>query len=195
MPIGLVPPLLLSILLVGYSPGPANLFAFAMVLRHGRRQALRMWCGLVVGFCIVATICVLAIHFFGMAFGGYIRYLKYLGAAYILWLAIRMYKASGKARKVRRTCTFMSGMIVQLLNAKIILYELTIYATFVLPYSERLIDLFEVAALLILAGPGANLVWILAGDFLRHFFVKYERAADFGMSLLLGGCAIWLGFS
>ncbi len=195
MPLELLPALLISILLVGYSPGPANLFAFAMVLRHGRRAALRMWCGLLVGFIFAATLCVLAMHTFGVAFSGYVKYLKYVGAAYIFWLAVRMYKSRGKARKGRRACTFWSGFIVQATNAKIILYELTVYATFVLPYSERLVDLFAVAALLILAGPGANLTWLLAGSFLRHFFVRYEHAADLVMSILLGACAIWIACS
>lgn len=192
MPPSLLPALLLSILLVGYSPGPANVFAFAMVLRYGRREALRMWVGLLAGFSCAAVLCVLAMHFFGLAFGAYVVYLKYVGAAYLLWLAVRLCPSHGAADAERRGCTFWNGFVVQFTNAKIILYELTVYATFVLPYSDRLADFLAVAALLSLAGPGANLAWLLAGSFLRKFFLRYRRVADGVMALLLGGCALWI---
>ncbi len=192
MPLNLLPALLLSILLVGYSPGPANLFAFAMVLRYGRREALRMWLGLLAGFCCAATALVLAMHFFGLAFGACIIYLKYVGAAYLLWLAGRIYRSRGAESRENRSCTFWNGFLVQFTNAKIILYELTVYATFVLPHSNRLSDLFAVAALLTLAGPGANLAWLLAGSFLRRFFLRYQRTADTVMAALLVGCALWV---
>lgn len=192
MPLSSLPALLLSILLVGYSPGPANVFALAMVLRYGRRAAFRMWFGLLAGFSCAAAICVLVMHSFGLAFGAFVVYLKYVGAAYLFWLAVRIYRSRGAANQECRDCTFWNGFIVQFTNAKIILYELTVFATFVLPYSERLSDLFAVAALLSLAGPGANLAWLLAGSFLRKFFLRYQRTADGVMAFLLGGCALWV---
>ena len=192
MPLTHLPALLLSILLVGYSPGPANVFALAMVLRHGRREALRMWVGLLAGFSCAATICVFVMHFFGRTFGVFVVYLKYAGAAYLLWLAARIYLSRGAPRQENRDCTFWSGFVVQFTNAKIILYELTVYATFVLPHSDRLVDFLAVAALLSLAGPGANLAWLLAGSFLRRLFVRHPRTVDGVMAVLLGGCALWI---
>lgn len=73
------------------------------------------------------------------------------------------------AKENDKTCTFLSGMIVQLTNAKIILFELMAYTTFVLPYSNRIYDLLIVTALLEIAGPGANLVYLLAGGKLHNF--------------------------
>ena len=192
MPLNLLPALLLSIFLVGYTPGPANIFAFAMVLRYGRREALRMWLGLLAGFSCAATLCVLAMHFFGLAFGAFVVYLKYVGATYLFWLAARIYLSRGAENQKRRACTFWNGFVVQFTNAKIILYELTVFATFVLPHSDRLSDLLVIAALLSLAGPGANLAWLLAGSFLRGFFLRYQRTADGVMAVLLAGCALWV---
>ena len=62
---------------------------------------------------------------------------------------------------------------MQMTNAKIILFDLTVYSSFVLPYSSRFIDLLPVAALLLIAGPGANMVWLLAGNLLRPHFHPY----------------------
>lgn len=195
MPLSSLPALLLSIFLVGYSPGPANVFALAMVVRYGRRAALRMWLGLFAGYASAALVCVLLVHFLGVAIGEWIGILKYIGAAYLLWLAVRVYRTRGASEEERRGCTFANGFIVQFTNAKIILYELTVYATFVLPHSTRILDLLAVAALLSLAGPGANLAWLLAGSFLRRCFLRYRSVTDCILAILLAGCALWVLFA
>ena len=45
-----LPTLLLQILLVGFTPGPANIYALTMSLRHGRTVSLVMWLGMLTGF-------------------------------------------------------------------------------------------------------------------------------------------------
>ena len=112
-----------------------------------------MWLGLLVGFTIAALILTLATHCIGEAMGQYVKYIKYAGAAYILYLAWKTYSASGEQQRSTRGCSFLSGMVVQLTNAKILLFELMVFSTFVLPYSDSLTDLLSVAVLLELAGP------------------------------------------
>ena len=192
MPISLLPSLLLAIFAVGYSPGPANLYSLACCLKFGRRKALKMWRGLLTGFSIGAVIMVVLTHLLGEVMGDYVIYLKYLGAAYILWLAWKMWRFSGQNNTEAQECTFTSGMIVQLTNAKMLLFELTAFSVYVLPYSDRLTDLFVVAALLLIAGPGANLVWLYAGAYLRRFFAKYQKQVDIVMAILLALCAIYI---
>lgn len=192
MPITLLPSLLLAIFAVGYSPGPANLYSLACCLKFGRRKALKMWRGLLTGFSIGAVIMVVLTHLLGEVMGDYVIYLKYLGAAYILWLAWKMWRFSGQNNTEAQECTFTSGMIVQLTNAKMLLFELTAFSVYVLPYSDRIADLFVVAALLLIAGPGANLVWLYAGAYLRRFFAKYQKQVDIVMAILLALCAIYI---
>lgn len=146
MPLHLLPSLLLHILMVGYTPGPANLYALSCSLKYGRKSALRMWYGELCGFLISVTLVSIATHFIGTTMGEYVGWLKYVGATYILWLAYNIYKTKGLAESEAKTCTFMSGMLVQLTNAKMILFDLTIFSMFVLPYSNRLIDLLIVGS-------------------------------------------------
>lgn len=190
MPLHLLPSLLLYILMVGYTPGPANLYALSCSLKYGRKSALRMWYGELCGFLISVTLVSIATHFIGTTMGEYVGWLKYVGAAYILWLAYNIYKTKGLAENEAKTCTFMSGMLVQLTNAKMILFDLTIFSMFVLPYSNRLIDLLIVGYILTLAGPTANLVWLLAGAWLRKWFVSYKKIIDIILATLLALCAV-----
>lgn len=192
MPYSLLPTLLLQILLIGYSPGPANIFSLTMSLRHGRRASLIMWLGLLTGFSIAVTIMAIITHCIGIAFGEYVEYLKYIGAAYIVYLAYKIYTSKRKASETDKDCSFLSGMIVQLTNAKMLLFEMTAFSTFVLPYSNRLIDLLEVGAWLLIAGPIANLVWLLAGSYLRQFFVNYGREVDIVSAIALLLCAVYI---
>ncbi|MBR3627020.1 MAG: LysE family transporter [Bacteroidaceae bacterium] len=190
MPLSQLPTLLLYILIVGYTPGPANIYSLTCAMKYGRKQALVMWRGLLTGFTIAVIGMAVLSHLLGEALGDYVAYLKYLGAAYILWLAFQIYRESGAKVKSARLCTYWSGLVMQLTNAKMLLFDLTVFSLFVLPYSDRLIDMFPVAALLLLAGPGANLLWLLAGDYLRHIFGKYQKQIDIVMALLLVLCAV-----
>ncbi len=192
MPLSLLPSLLLAILLVGYTPGPANLFSLHCSMKFGARRAMTMWLGLLSGFTVAAVIAAVVTHFVGAVMGRYVAVLKYVGCAYILFLAWQIYHSSGRPSKSDKTCTFFSGFIVQLTNAKIILFDLMAYTTFVLPYSNRLSHLLLVAALLELAGPGANLVYLFAGGSLHGLFLRYARRIDTVMAVLLALCAVYL---
>ena len=192
MPYSLLPTLLLQILVIGYTPGPANIYSLAMSLRHGRRESLRMWLGLLAGFSIAACVMAVLTHLIGIAIGAYVSYLKYAGAAYLVCLAYKIYKRNGQMSERDSEGSFWGGMIVQMTNAKMLLFELAAFSTFVLPYSNRLADLLEVSAWLALAGLGGNLAWLLAGSYLRGFFAQYGRQVDVFSAIALILCALWI---
>lgn len=193
MPVEQVPVLLLSIVAVGYTPGPANIYAMSCALKHGSRQTMNMWLGLLCGFSTAALISAAAAHFAGVAFREFIPFIRYMAVAYILYLAWKTYR-TGISDDSDGVPTFMNGFIVQLTNAKMILFDLSCYSLFVLPFSDRLADMLPVAALLLLAGPGANLVWLLAGSALRPFVKAHQKAVSAVMAaaLVLSAVAIVL---
>lgn len=193
MPIEQLPALLIAILAVGYTPGPANIYAMSCSLRYGCRASMRMWCGLLCGFLTAALLAAAAAHIAGMAFREYVPYLRYLAAAYIIYLAWKTYRA-GISSEGDTQPTFASGFVVQLTNAKIILFDLSCYSAFVLPYSQRFLDLLPVTALLILAGPGANLVWLLAGGAIKPFVDRYAKTVSAVMAVALLLCAVMMVF-
>ena len=193
MPLEQLPALLLALLAVGYTPGPANIYAMSCSLKYGWRASMRMWCGLFFGFLTAALLAAAAAHLAGMTFREYIPNLRYLAAAYIIYLAWKTYKA-GVSSEGDAAPTFSSGFIVQLTNAKIILFDLSCYSAFVLPFSQRFIDLLPVTALLILAGPGANLVWLLAGGAIKPLVSRYSRTVSIIMAVALVTCAVMMLF-
>lgn len=193
MPLEQLPALLLAIFAVGYTPGPANIYAMSCSLRSGWRASMRMWCGLLCGFLTAALLAAVAAHLAGMAFRDYVPCLRYLAATYIIYLAWKTYR-SGVSSESDAAPTFSSGFIVQLTNAKIILFDLSCYSAFVLPYSQRFIDLLPVIAFLIIAGPGANLVWLLAGGAIKPLVSRYSRTVSVVMAVALILCALMMAF-
>ena len=81
MPIKLLPTLLLSILLIGFTPGPANLFSLHCSMKNGTRKAMTMWFGLLTGFTIAALIGTMITHLVGSMMDRYVLWLKYIGCA------------------------------------------------------------------------------------------------------------------
>jgi len=189
MPLSQLPAFLISLVLVGYSPGPCNIFSLAMALRHGRKAALRMWFGMLAGYLLVGTALMFLAHYADMACGDAMRYIKYAGAGYVAYLAYRIYKTRGNDFGDGRGCSPVSGFIMQLMNAKMIVYQLTAYSTFALPYSDGILDLLPVFFLLVLAGPGANLVWLLCGSRLHHVLTRHKTLVDTLMAIALAACA------
>ncbi|MBO4445058.1 MAG: LysE family transporter [Bacteroidaceae bacterium] len=192
MPLSLLPALLLQILVVGYTPGPANIYALTMGVKYGKTHAMRAWAGLFAGFTLAALVIVILTHFIGAVMGKYIVWLKYLGALYLFWLALKTWKSGMGKTDGRKSCSFLSGFVMQLTNAKMLLFELTVYSTFVLPYSNRISNLLELVPLLWVAGPVANLVWLEAGNGLRGLFNKYGEQIDLVAALALATCAFFV---
>ncbi len=191
----MLPSLLLYILALGYTPGPSNLCAFHSGIHFGRRRAMRIWWGFAIGFLIIDTVLVLVTHFLGDFLGPYVKFLSYAGAVYMVCLAVFILMKSGQSKEdMARTCTVKAGVIIEVTNVKVWMFCLTALGTFVLPYSSSFVDLAKVGLLLTLAGPVANLVWLVAGAGLNSLTEKYGRAIDVILASLLVLCAVLLVF-
>lgn len=156
---------------------------------------MRIWWGFVIGFLIIDTTLVLLTHFLGDALGPYVKWLSYAGAVYMVCLAVMIVVKSGQSKEdMAKSCTVGTGVVIEITNAKVWMFCLTAMGTFVLPYSSSILDLAKVGALLTLAGPVANLVWLVAGSGLNRLTEKYGRAIDIILAAILAFCAVMLIF-
>ncbi|MCR5004181.1 MAG: LysE family transporter [Bacteroidales bacterium] len=193
MPTSILPTLIFSLFAVGFSPGPANIFAMSCALENSRKQAMKAWVGMVCGFLTMAFIAAVSVHLAENALEHYIKYIKYIGAAYLLYMAWQTYKGAMK-EDTSTLCTFWNGFIVQLTNAKMILFDLTVFTSFVLPYSNKFSDLMIAILWLLIPGPMANFTWIIIGSVLQKFVSKYQKTINIALALMLVGCAIMIAF-
>lgn len=181
------------ILICGITPGPANLTSLATSLQYGRKPALRQWLGLISGALTDCLISVIIVFFLGTALNKYVKWLAFIGTAYLIYLAIKMFRRSYSSdQKEVKEPGFLTGYILNLSNVKIILTCITALSSYVLPYSTNfpLILIFGICIGVTL--PSCNLVWLFLGLSLQRFFVKYQKIVNIVMGLALIYCAVKL---
>ena len=191
MPGELIPSFLFYCYVNGITPGPANLSSLSASMNYGRRQALKQWRGLFTGFFLDALAAAVVCALLGQAVGDHVRFLTWIGAAYIVWLAVHIYFSdSTEESEADKNCNFWTGLLVQLTNVKVILFCITALGSYVRAYTDSLPALFLTACFLPFTGPVCNLAWLFAGVKLRGLFLRHRRLINtiIAVSLLL--CAV-----
>ena len=196
MPAHVIPSFLFFCFIEGITPGPANLASLNASLRYGKNTALKQWRGLFTGFFADALLAVFLNYFFGMSFTKYVHYLSWIGAAYILWLAFHILTSKAPSEETEtdaeKSCNFLTGFIIQVTNAKVILFCISALSTFVLPYSTDLKVLLLTGCFLPFTGPFCYLCWLFAGASLQSIFKKHWKLLNIIMAVSLILCAITL---
>ena len=190
MPVSLIPSFLLYCFVGGITPGPANLCSLSAALRYGRGPALRQWRGLFCGFFMDSMGAVALTWLLGTALNQYVGMLSWVGAAYLLWMAWHMLcPGAGGPDRDPAAPSFLTGLLVNLTNVKVIIFCITALAGYVLPYNPSLWALLPVGLFLPFTGPLCNLVWLFAGASLQTLFANHRRTVDIVMALSLALCA------
>ncbi|MBO5543265.1 MAG: LysE family transporter [Oscillospiraceae bacterium] len=193
MPRSIIPSFLIYCFIACITPGPANLCTLSAALHYGKETALRQWRGLIAGFFIDALLAVVINRLLGTLLGSAVSLLSWVGAAYILWMAWRILKSAGaEPDKETQQPNFITGLLLNLTNVKVILFCITALGTFVLPYTRSLPWLLGTAVVLTLMGPGSNLVWLFLGAKLQKLLHAHQKTVDIVMAISLALCAVSL---
>jgi len=177
-----------------FTPGPNNIMSMSNASKYGFKKTLPFNLGVFAGFFIV----ILLSGFFSTALIKVIpsitSIMTYVGVAYILWLAWKIFKskphASGEEQK--RTNTFFTGFLLQFVNLKVILYAITVMSTFITPYYSSQLALPGFTAILAFLGFLSTCCWSLFGSILQKFFEEHSKVINTSMALLLVYTAISL---
>jgi cysteine/O-acetylserine efflux protein len=81
--------------------------------------------------------------------------------------------------------TFQAGFSMQLINPKLILYGITVFSNFIIPFYQNISVLLLFALILAMIGLIATSCWAYFGVLFRSFFAKYDRVINLAMGLLL----------
>lgn len=194
-----MPPSILSAFLVfmcitAFTPGPNNILAMSAGIRLGFRKSLPILAGICCGFFGVMLVCCLLTASLTSLSARFVDVMKYAGCLYIAFLAWKIAFAksedgTGEARK-----GFLAGCILQFVNIKVIIYGMTAYSGFILPYDGSPAALFAAMCVLTLFGSAGTVVWAVMGSLLQRFFRAYARIVNAVMALLLLACLVPLLF-
>ncbi len=157
-----------------FSPGPNNIMSASLGLMHGYPKALRFILGVVCGFAVIMLLGAVVANALLAWVPTVQPFLKYFGAAYILWLAwvTWSHRSSFGAQSdagLTRSQDFFGGFALQFVNPKAMTYALVMYSTF-LSDLVRSIPLVLISAT-VLAGLAfvSTSTWALAGAGIRRW--------------------------
>jgi len=188
----LVLPFLSYAVVTTFTPGPNNISASAVGMRIGYRRTLPYLAGMALGFFILMFASGMLTEFLLNSYAVIAPWLKWIGVAYMVYLAVSLFLPHReKSGKEGGSATFLSGLLLQLANPKVILYGITIYTSFsVLIAGSPPIVLFSAAALALLGFASVSL-WAATGATLARF-LKNDKARlgfNIAMALMLAWCA------
>jgi len=121
--------------------------------------------------------------------------LHYVGAAYILYLAFAILKASYSFdEKETKSLGFIHGLMLQVLNPKLFVYAFTLFTAFLASIPKNIISLTILPMLLAIVSFCATSTWALFGNGIKtHLHNPRLRMAVNGvLSLLLVYAAVSL---
>ena len=179
--------------ITAYTPGANNLLSISNAIRLGFCKSVRFNFGILAGFAIVMSVCTA----FSATLYSFLPKVKIvmqiLGAAYMLYLAWKVWKSSSELSADGGTeASFLSGMVLQFANPKIYIYAITAMSLYILPVYHSGTALIGFTAILSLIGASGSFVWALFGAAFCKFFSKHTKLVNAVMALLLVYCAIAL---
>jgi threonine/homoserine/homoserine lactone efflux protein len=161
--------------------------------RFGLRNSYPFNLGILVGFSIVMSMCAV----FSSTLFIYIPkvkiYMLFVGAAYMLYLALKILKSSYEIEPRRSgKIGFKFGVLFQFINPKLYIYAITIMSVYLIPAFDSNLALIGFSFLLAFIGFTSTIVWALFGEVFHKLLQKHLRIVNLIMSLLLVYCAISL---
>ena len=171
------------ILISTFTPGPNNISSAALGALHGFRKTLNYLLGISVGFFLVMFACAWISTSFVDLVPQVEPYLRYIGAAYALYLAYGILKASYSFSGGNITpLGFMAGFLLQLLNPKLIIYGLTLFSTFLVTVTDKLLQLVVVLGLAAISFVAIS-TWTLFGSIIKRYL--YRPRARLTLNIIL----------
>ena len=161
-----------------FTPGPGNILALNTVTNYGYKKGRPLYWGIFAGYYVVQVIC--AVFVFGVStfLPDLLGIMKYIGAAYILWLAVHIALSKPTTGTVEKSASFLKGFLLQFVNVKIYLFGITALTGYITEYSASLWVLLLFEIIIATIGTIATLTWIGMGVLIQKAYQKYYRVIN-----------------
>jgi cysteine/O-acetylserine efflux protein len=169
MPTNLLP-VLSYVLISTFTPGPSNISSASLGVLHGYKNTLNYQSGLALGVFIEMFLSGLISKTLLSIFPAIEPVLRVVGAAYILYLAFSILRASYTfTDQNTKPLGFASGLTLQLLNPKLVVYAFTLFSMFLASVTDNVLLVFLAAMLLAIISFGATSTWAMFGTAIKNF--------------------------
>jgi cysteine/O-acetylserine efflux protein len=177
--------------LMTFTPGPNNVSASALGVRVGYRKSLPYLLGMSTGFIVIMLSGGFLTEFLTRNYAVISPYLKWVGGAYMAWLAVSLFLPHSSKNAVARD-GYAGGLLLQFVNPKGILYGITVFASFSSILTGTIARTLGSAVFLTMIGFAAISTWALVGSALSRYFERpvFRLVFNIVMALLLAYSAL-----
>lgn len=148
-------------------------------------------CGIWTGLITVMLLCGFGCAFLGELVPQIVPVAKYVGAAYILYLAYKtLSKRISEKREDVAPLKYYNGFLLQFLNVKILMLGIASYSGFILPHGFYVPYILIFAVCMAGCAGTGNLIWATLGSLIYPFYERFNKIINVIMALLLVWCAL-----
>ena len=189
------------------SPGPDLFFVLARTLAHGRQVGMAAVCGVCSGAMVHVVAAALGLSLLLSAAPWLFSVLQYVGGAYLVYLGVGMWRSAGAAllprpdaaRRTTLVQTFWQGVLVDVLNPKVILFFLAFLPQFVrADHGSAGAQLLLLGTLVVCGAFLVEALAVLAADRLTAWLRDQTRVAcvlERGLGVAMVGLGVLLAFT
>jgi threonine/homoserine/homoserine lactone efflux protein len=164
------------------TPGPNNTFLLSSGVNFGLKKSMPYLMGIMAGLCGMMLAIGLGLGVVFTTFPVVYQVLKYIGFAYILYLAyLIVMSTSNSETSVFKYIGFWKSTTFQFVNPKAWIVLASYMATFVPVESGIVEEVTTCLVFLVATFPGA-LVWAISGQLLRNWLSEPKRRKIFNLT-------------
>ncbi len=179
-----------------FSAGPANVTMASLGARFGFIKSLPFIGGINLIVLVHAVLIGLGAGAFIKRHPGIFEYLQYAGSAYLIYLAFKFYKSSRPDIKeiAANVPTFIDGMILQLLNMKVVSVTVVMFSQFLNTDTGQIPQIMMLSLGLASLTTGATMIWAAGGAWLTRTFASETsvRLQGYVFGSMLVGVSVWM---
>lgn len=171
------------------TPGPNNTMILASGVNFGLRRSLRHLAGICLGFGFMLAVVGLGLHAVLDAYPIILKTLRYVGAAYLLWLAYKLATAappSAQGTGNAQPMGFWAAVAFQWVNPKAWIMTMTAMTTYVLPTQPQTSQVLWLSAVFMLVNIPCVSAWAVFGSAMRALLQNPVRLRIFNITMALG---------
>lgn len=181
------------VIITTFSPGPNNISSASMGIIYGYKKTVNFLLGIASGFFMVMICCAYLSSSILSIMPASEKYLRWIGALYILWLAASILRSKNALEDTREAPgAFLKGFILQLFNPKVAVYGLTLFSTFLAAVSTQADILALFAFIFAMTAFIATSTWALCGAAIKNRLKNesFRKSINLILSLFLVYTAI-----
>lgn len=172
-------------LMMTITPGPTNIMILSTVHHHGIAKAVSFCYGTIVGFGISLALAAFFNALLSAFIPNIIVVMQWIGSLYMLYLAYQIATMDGKSGSKKEFGSFKKGFLLQFVNPKVILFCLTVFPSFILPYHTTPVELMFFVLAITAIGAFSFFTWIFFGSLLARWMQRYRKSVNGIMAAFL----------